>query len=314
MLEKTTYYPGQKSNEEIVLFIRRHWLGYIRWILLIVLMITLPTVVMIILLQNESIAYTPSNKHYFIVGISSYLYFIMAIFLTTWTDWYLDVTIVTKDHLINIKQSDLFNRSVSEQNLLRVQDVSSNMVGISQTYFRYGTVYVETAGEQPNFKMENIPKPHVVASTIMRLHEELTESLNNRNEFDNKFTTTHAKDDYIDTNNYDQQLELENENMAKHTVNTGEEKIITIQNPQSPKDDYSKNKKSYLKRSQIDSPVSDGDDKVVSITNRAVPRKKFSPRIVKKSIEKDDSYIHNTNKFDTSLDGELKEGEEVRFD
>lgn len=105
--------------------------------------------------------------------------FMMTLSILVWLNYYLDVTFITSRHLVNIRQAGLFNRRVVEQPLARVQDVSSKMHGFFQTLFHFGTVYVETAGEAPNFVMKYISTPHRVANAIMKLHEEIVkESVN----------------------------------------------------------------------------------------------------------------------------------------
>lgn len=188
MLEKASFYPGQDSKEEIVLFIHRHWFSYVRWVFTILLMAIMPIGIILIMYYQGSwegiFYYSVSSKYFIITFLSAYYLFTIAFFFTTWVEWYLDVTIVTKGHLINIHQDELFSRKVAEQSLLRVQDVSSKINGFFESIFHFGTVFVETAGEQPNFKMINIPNPTVVASTILKLHEELVESFNDEERFD----------------------------------------------------------------------------------------------------------------------------------
>lgn len=175
MLEKGHYFPGQQRDEKIILFIRGHWLAFLPWILVDIVLIIGPLILMFVLGVNFRDAYFGANKAYWIVCTSAYFLTIIAFFLITWINFYLNVTIVTTDHLVDISQNGMFNRKISEQTLLRVQDVSARMRGVMQTFFRFGSVFVETAGEAPNFKMNNIYYPHRVANIILGLHEDLVQ-------------------------------------------------------------------------------------------------------------------------------------------
>jgi len=162
-------------DEQLVLFIRRHWLSFLPWIIFIGLMIIIPIIMFTSLRDVIVQSFSGPGKIYLIVGFSSYLLIAFAVYLTAWISFYLNVVIITPEHLVDIRQSGLFNRRVSEQSLLRVQDVSAHMSGLFQTFFNYGSVNVETAGEAPNFAMPSIPNPSKVANTILKLHEELVQ-------------------------------------------------------------------------------------------------------------------------------------------
>ncbi len=327
MLEKSNYYPGQKSNEEIILFIRRHIAAYLKWIIIIFFMISIPLFIFIYMSIQGRFVVTEANKLFFIISISAYSLLIMAIFITTWIDWYLDVTIVTKEHLINIKQDELFSRSVAEQSLLRVQDVSSRMKGVLQTFFRFGTVYVETAGEQPNFRMIDIPKPHQVASMIMEIHEELIEE----HELGEEITEGIGMDKVRPIKDKIPKIDEQIERVKKEHGATdkddiivlrpnGEEKIITIKQPQKTP------KKQKKQSAQADSNI------VKKISNSTNQEKNVDFNIEKTWIDnntKKDSQrnslarkqpIANVKQKDVfkvdkieKIDGEIKEGEEIKF-
>lgn len=182
MLEKSHYYPGQTSQEEIVLFVRKSKIAYLNHQIIIFFLAIIPWVVpwVIDILSRGAFDmfafYTGDSKGIAIPFLSAWYLFIMGYFLTTWTDVYLDVLIITKENLVHVRQEGLFNRSVSEQNLLKVQDVQARIVGLLGNFFKVGSIAVETAGELPNFKMTNIENPLAVANTIMRLSNELLDN------------------------------------------------------------------------------------------------------------------------------------------
>jgi hypothetical protein len=165
-------FPGQNDNEEILIFVRRHWMPFTLWIFLILIMLLIPIVIAIIVF----VALGPPKGDriiYIGLGMSAYLLFVNAIFLTAWIEQYLDVSIITTDRLVHIRQIGLFNRRVAELSLSRVQDVSAHMHGYLQSILQFGTVVVETAGGSPDFVIRNVSKPHVVANTILMIHDRL---------------------------------------------------------------------------------------------------------------------------------------------
>lgn len=175
--QKKTLFPGQSDHEEIVIFIRRHWIPFALWILLILIMLFIPILLVIwFAITNSSSVLEGKNLVLISLGVGTYLLFVEAIFLTAWIEQYLDVAIITTNRLVHIRQIGLFNRRVAELGLDRVQDVSAHMHGYLQSVMQFGTVVVETASGAPDFVIHNVSKPHVVANTILMIHDRLREN------------------------------------------------------------------------------------------------------------------------------------------
>jgi uncharacterized membrane protein YdbT with pleckstrin-like domain len=95
--------------------------------------------------------------------------------------YYLNVILVTDKHFVEIKQERFFSRSISELELGRIQDVSSRESGFFQSLFNFGTVEVQTAGEDRNFIFSNIPRSSSYAQKIIQLGEEYRDSQSTMN-------------------------------------------------------------------------------------------------------------------------------------
>ncbi|MEK7203085.1 MAG: PH domain-containing protein, partial [Patescibacteria group bacterium] len=52
-----------------------------------------------------------------------------------------------------------------------VQDITSEMKGIFGTFFNFGDVYIQTAGEKERFIFRQIPNPNEVVRKISNLAE-----------------------------------------------------------------------------------------------------------------------------------------------
>lgn len=175
MLERGQYFAGQEIKEDVLLFIRRHKFAFIwSWGIFLAILIIIPLFIFLYVGLNFGwqMLFNRENS-YFLIGLCAYFLILSTLFLSAWVSWYFDITIVTPTHLVDINQQGFFNRKVSEQSLLRVQDVSAKTTGFWQTWLKFGTVFVETAGEAPNFVIENIPDPSTAANIILKLHDEL---------------------------------------------------------------------------------------------------------------------------------------------
>ena len=163
-----------RQDEKIKTVLRKHWFVFVPLLSLCLFLIILPIVALIIIkINNVNLG---DYQILALLGFSVFLLLVLAFFINAFIDYYLDIGIITNFRIIDIEQQGLFNRSISEQNLIRVQDVMAKSRGIFQTFLDYGNVFIETAGEAPNFEFYAIPKPQERAQTIMRYHHELMRS------------------------------------------------------------------------------------------------------------------------------------------
>lgn len=82
-----------------------------------------------------------------------------------------NVVLLTTEKVSQILYKSLFDRKVSQLNISDVQDVTVNQVGIFARVFNYGTLVIETAGEQQNYTFSFAPKPHEYAKQIISARE-----------------------------------------------------------------------------------------------------------------------------------------------
>ncbi len=308
MLEKSSYYPGQQSKEEIVLFIRQHKFAYVKWAIILLSLLILPPIAFFLAVNNKIIELNSGNYDYFILIASAYLLFLLALFLTTWIEYYLNVAILTRTHLIHIRQSELFTRSVSEQSLLRVQDVSSTLKGFFSNLLKFGDVYVETAGEEPNFILTNVANPNAVAKVIMEIHEELVTEIQSNVEIADgigEFYSAKVK-------------------QKKREINLEKGKIISIQKPEMIKESSKSDNEfdnNTIKNNLKSAKINKKDNHSISglIIKKAyspitsIAKEKQSPIFSKKNNLPISYGLENNEKHDRDAEGEMKEGEEIKF-
>lgn len=107
----------------------------------------------------------------FLLLMLMFFFFVAIIWI-----WRRNIIIVTNQHLVDIDQTGLFHRVVSTQSLSRIQDVRSDIRGPLQTFLQYGTIVIQTAGENQNFSFDYIPHPHQVERYILDIHHQYTHS------------------------------------------------------------------------------------------------------------------------------------------
>jgi hypothetical protein len=173
--------PNRLKNEKLVLFLRRHYITLVgHWILYFILgLIPIGAYFFIIYLQPQILQNQILYIFLFMLGSLYYLFIWLFIF-NAFIDYYLDIWIVTDQRVINIEQKNMFSRQIAEQNLERIQDVSGTQNGIWQTFFSYGNVQVQTAGEIQHFNFRSIDNPFEVVRIINNLIEKKQEAFEHK--------------------------------------------------------------------------------------------------------------------------------------
>lgn len=108
----------------------------------------------------------------FVLIGSIYYLFTWVYFFIVWINYYFDVWIVTNERIIDIEQIALFKRVVAEQKITRVQDVTSEVIGMVPTLLDFGNIHVQTAGAEKRFIFEEVPHPNEIKRVILSAHEE----------------------------------------------------------------------------------------------------------------------------------------------
>ena len=88
-----------------------------------------------------------------------------------WTDYYLDVLIITNTRIFDIEQKGLFRRTSSSFRIDNIQNVTVDQKGIIQTMLNFGTIQLETSGEREDFIAHFITDPYDIKKFINKLQD-----------------------------------------------------------------------------------------------------------------------------------------------
>lgn len=174
MNELRQAFPGQSANEPVFIFLRRHYIAFLPYLVAIVAMIavSLALFVFINVGSRSSQLITPALYNWLVVVAGTFSCFTTIFAAVSWFDFYFDIHIVTDRRIVDVNQNRLFNRSVSELSLEDVEDVSVEFAGVLATFFNYGQITIQTAGTRTNFHFLDIANPREVASIIVTLAEQ----------------------------------------------------------------------------------------------------------------------------------------------
>lgn len=159
--------PRAKDPEQIVLQVRKHLFGlfvlYFQTAVGIVAALAL-VVFLVPSLVNKS---DQAAALAWVSLITLILIVIMGIVLVIATMIYRrSFLVVTTTNITQVQQKGLFNRKISKLSLGDVEDVSAEQKGVFASIFNFGTLIVETAGEQANFHFDYCPTPNKIAKEV----------------------------------------------------------------------------------------------------------------------------------------------------
>ncbi|MBI4136446.1 PH domain-containing protein [Candidatus Roizmanbacteria bacterium] len=165
------HFATQAKDEYVILFLRRHFITQIPWILSALIIIVMPFF-LIPLVENLIGISIPLNYQIIILGFWYTMTF--AFIYVNFILWYYNVNLVTNERVVDIDFVYLLVQDVSATRIAQIEDVTYRRVGVLATLFDYGDVYVQTAGTEANIEFLSIPQPKRVAQILIDLLGQVT--------------------------------------------------------------------------------------------------------------------------------------------
>lgn len=164
------------EDERLLLEIRKHPFGlfliYLIGTFVTISMLVVAVMVVIFANNGSNYGYDFSSLQMPVILVT----FLMAVLslVMTGVGSYLyktNVILVTSDKLSQLLNRTIFDRKISQLSIGDVQDVTVSQKGIFAHLFNYGTIVIETAGEQENYNFTYAPNPYECAKIIVGAHE-----------------------------------------------------------------------------------------------------------------------------------------------
>ena len=164
--------PNQQPNEQVSLFLHRHWIYLAQILVVFALLAVVPAATATVVFQlRPGLFDDPTFGPIVAIVLSTYYLGVWLVTFFEYVDFELDVWIVTNERILDIEQHGLFNRTTSELHLANIQDVTAEVKGIMHTFLDYGDVFVQTAAETDRFIFKGVPHPDKVKETIIQLSD-----------------------------------------------------------------------------------------------------------------------------------------------
>jgi hypothetical protein len=164
------------EDEKLIYEIRKHWFGL--FLIYLVGSFVIASLLAISLgagLVRSSDFIGSSLSTLQLLAIASSLLLAILVSAVTAISAYLyrtNVILVTSDKLAQLLNPTLFNRKISQLSIGDIQDATVVQKGLFPHLLNYGTIVIETAGEQQNYTFTYAPNPYECAKAIVNSHEE----------------------------------------------------------------------------------------------------------------------------------------------
>lgn len=162
------HFRGQHAQEEILLFLRRHWVTNVGWLIFSFLLLIIPVFGFPFI---DIIDFIPPTIPfgYLIVGFSLWYLVTFGYMLLNFLFWFYNVNIITTERIVDVDFIYLLYNEISSTVIPNVQDVTYKRVGLFGSLFDYGNVFVQTAGPDPNIEFMFVPHPSQVSRIVTQL-------------------------------------------------------------------------------------------------------------------------------------------------
>ncbi len=163
------------ENEKIILVVRRHWFVILAEAVILSMLVIAPFVLLFtsLVIFPASADFLANYLSLIIFYIAFWMQLLWMIFFVSWTNYYLDVLLITNKRIIDIEQLSLFSRDVAELRLESIQDVKVEVVGIIQSLLKMGNIHIQTAGYSKEVLLQNMPEPYKVKDIISTQYDQL---------------------------------------------------------------------------------------------------------------------------------------------
>lgn len=160
-----------EPGEEVLMEVRRHMFIFYAQIVILVVFFFIPLIASPFVVSFVD-KFTGEGTGPLVFGFffALWLLGLLMVFIYRWTDYYLDVWVITNKRIFDINQKGFFSRTVSACRIEKLQDVAIEVNGVLATFFKFGTVHIHTAGESHDFTIRDAANPLDVKNTIMKAH------------------------------------------------------------------------------------------------------------------------------------------------
>jgi len=124
---------------------------------------------LLILFRGSPLTLADASVHAIITLLVPFCFLTLwTILAIQWTNYYLDMFIVTDRRIIYTTQMNFTERTTTQWNIRDVSRASVHFGGLFESFFHYGSITIEGREETMAAKITGIPDPEYVAAVILK--------------------------------------------------------------------------------------------------------------------------------------------------
>lgn len=159
-------YKEQDEDEEIILFLRRHLITNLPWLVLTFILVFAP---LLFIIFRDSLPFSFLPARFFLVLTLIYYLALFNYAFINFITWYFNISIATNKRVIDIDYSDIVYYNIASTTLDSIEDVSCTQSGFFHSLFNFGDIVIQTAGEKAHFDFDGVPQPEHALNIIENL-------------------------------------------------------------------------------------------------------------------------------------------------
>ncbi|NCN51254.1 MAG: hypothetical protein GW925_02260 [Candidatus Pacebacteria bacterium] len=157
---KHTRFESQATTENVVLLLRQHPITQVKWILVVLFFGIVPMSFPFLPVYSFlPISYRLGLTFLWYLALFGYSF---QLFLK----WFYNVYILTDERVIDVDFISLAQKNITAAKIDNIEDITSESVGFSSTFFDHGTVLIQTAGAAQEITFEAVPYPAKVTAVL----------------------------------------------------------------------------------------------------------------------------------------------------
>ena len=165
--------PAVPSSEHVIIIVRRHPFGLVVQYLAVIFGLAL-SFGLIFFLLPDLVNQATRDRTQMILSISAVaISALSALLLLVGTALYRQNRwIITDDNVTQVLRNGIFGTHISALSMANIENITSEKLGLFAHIFGFGTLEIETAGEQPNkFNFVYCPNPDKYAKILLDARE-----------------------------------------------------------------------------------------------------------------------------------------------
>jgi len=183
------------DDEKIILTQRRHWFVVASEGAFVFLLGVVPFAGLVAsyIIFPQALSFLWDYWLFILFYGALWLHIMWVAFAIFWTNYYLDIILITNKRVVDIEQFGLFARDVVDLRLDSIQDIKVEVMGIIPSLLKMGDLHIQTAGQSKEIVFKGIPDPNGVKHIISKCHDQLMRSRFYRGGSESINTTTRTQ-------------------------------------------------------------------------------------------------------------------------